>query len=72
MKKVINFPSYNVTLGEAILIVKHHLDDDNIALQSKVIAIDMVANMETHNSVSKQELIRALRWMFEHYDFEVG
>ena len=68
-KKAIRFPTYNITLGDAILIVKYHLDDPEIALQSKVLAIDHVANMETHNSVSKAEIIRALRWLFEHYEF---
>lgn len=38
--------------------------------QTKVIAIEKVANMETHNSVSKDKLIHALRWLYEHYDFE--
>ena len=70
--KVIRFPSYNINLGDAILIVKEHLDDDSIALQSKILAIDKVANMETHNSIKKDELIHALRWIFKHYDFDVG
>lgn len=64
------FPTYNVSLGEAVGIVKHRLDDDTIALPSKVIAIEKVARMETHNSVTKDDLVRALRWLFDHYDFE--
>lgn len=68
-KKTIRFPTYNITLGDAILIVKYHLDDPEIALQSKVLAIDHVANMPTHNSVSKDEIIRALRWLYENYEF---
>ena len=68
-KKIVQFPSYNVSLGDAILIVKHHLNDPNYALQSKVLAIEAVANMETHNSVTKDDLVGALRWMFEHYEF---
>lgn len=72
MDKVIRFPSYNINLGDAILIVKEHLDDDSIALQAKVLAIDKVAYMETHNSVKKDELVHALRWLFDHYDFNVG
>ena len=67
--KTIPFPTFNVSLGEAVSIFKAGLDNDNIALQTKVIAIDKVANMETHNSITKDELVRALRWIFEHYDF---
>ena len=68
-KKVVSFPSFNVSLGKAVDIVKYKLSDPNIALQSKVIAIDKVANMETHNSITKDELVNALRWLFEHYEF---
>lgn len=67
--KVIELPTYNVSLGQAVGIVKARLDDDAIAIQSKVLAIEKVANMETHNSITKDELVRALRWLFEHYDF---
>lgn len=68
-KNVVDFPSYNVSLGEAILIVKHHLGDIGYSFPSKVLAIERVANMETHNSVTKDDLVGALRWLFEHYDF---
>ena len=71
-KKTVRFPSYNVSLGEAILIVKHRLDDPEIALPSKVLAIEQVAGMVTHNSITKDDLVRALRWLFEHYDFGEG
>ncbi len=69
-KKVVQFPTYNVSLGNAILIVKHHLDNPDLAIQSKVLAIEQVANMETFNSITKNDLVRALRWLYEHYDFE--
>ena len=69
-RAVIPFPTYNVSIGDAVRIVSFHLDDENIAIQTKVIAIEKVANMETHNSVSKDKLIHALRWLYEHYDFE--
>lgn len=65
------FPTYNVSLGKAIEIVELYLDDESIPLQSKVIAIEKVANMETHNSITKAVLVKALRWLYEHYDFEV-
>ena len=69
MAKPIQFHSYNVTLAEACMIVKCALDDDTIAIQSKVIAVEKVARMETHNSISKADLIHALRWLFDHYEF---
>ena len=68
-KKVVRIPSYNVSLGDAILIVKFHLDDETIAIPTKVLAIEKVADMETHNSITKADLIRALRWIFDHYEF---
>ena len=69
MSKVKLFPTYNISLGEAVAIVKYKLDDESIALPSKVLAIERVAEMETHNSITKDELVRALRWLFEHYEF---
>lgn len=68
-KRVIRFPSYNVSLGEAWSIVKTGLDDDTIAIPTKVLAIERVARMETHNSITKDELVHCLRWLFDHYDF---
>ncbi len=69
-KKPIRFPTYNVSLGQAIEIVKFQLQDPDIALQSKVLAIGKVARMETHNSITKDDLVNSLRWLFEHYTFE--
>lgn len=68
--KVVAIPTYNVSLGQAVGIVKSGLDDDTIALQTKVLAIEKVANMETHNSITKDDLVNALRWLYKHYDFE--
>ena len=69
MAKPIQFPTYNISLGEAWSIVKCRLDDDTIAIQSKVLSIEKVARMETLNSITKDELQNALRWLFDHYDF---
>ena len=69
MGNTIQFPTYNVNLGDAWLIVKEHLDDESIAIPSKVIAIEKIARMETHNSVKKDDLIHCLRWLFDHYEF---
>lgn len=67
-KKIVQFPSYNISLSEAIEIVKYRLNDSDIAMQSKVMAIEMVADMETHNSIAKNDLVGALRWVYKHYD----
>ena len=69
MGKIIQFPTYNVNLGDAWLIVKEHLDDESIAIPTKVIAIEKIARMETHNSIKKDDLIHCLRWLFDHYEF---
>ena len=69
MAKPIKFPTNNVNLGDAWLIVKEHLDDESIAIPSKVIAIEKIARMETHNSIKKDDLIHCLRWLFDHYEF---
>ena len=69
MGKTIQFPTYNVNFGDAWLIVKEHLDDESIAIPSKVIAIEKIARMETHNSIKKDDLIHCLRWLFDHYEF---
>ena len=69
MGNTIQFPTYNVNLGDAWLIVKEHLDDESIAIPSKVIAIEKIARMETHNSIKKDDLIHCLRWLFDHYEF---
>lgn len=37
-------------------------------LGAKVMAIEKMAEMETHNSITKNDLVGALRWIYEHYD----
>lgn len=69
MDNVLKFPTDNVSLPQAIGIVKAHLYDEDVSFKSRVLAVKKVANMETHNSVTKEELVRALRWMFENYEF---
>lgn len=67
--KLIRFPTYNISLTEAIEIVKYRLYDETVPLQTIVCAIERVAEMETHNSISKNDLVNALRWLYEHYEF---
>mgnify|MGYP006887202982 FL=1 len=66
--KEIRFPTYNISQGDSIEIVKNHLDDPNIAEKSKALAIENVINMATHNSISKADLINCLRWIFTRFD----
>lgn len=67
--KLIPFPTDHGTLDDAIEIVKQRLSDETLSPQTVVCAIEQVAEMETHNSVSKDDLVNALRWLFEHYEF---
>lgn len=70
MDNILKFPpTDNVSLPQAIGIVKSRLCDDDISFKSRMLAIEKVAYMETHNSITKDELVKALRWIFEHYDF---
>ena len=69
MNNCLKFPTYNVPLSKAIEIVKYQLGDDSVPIPTKVLSIDQVANMETHNGITKKDLINALRWLFRHYDF---
>lgn len=66
--KEIRFPTYNISQGDSIEIVKNHLDDPNIAEKSKALAVENVVNMATHNSISKADLINCLRWIFTRFD----
>ena len=68
-ENITQFPTYNVSLRDAWEIFKHRLDDETIAIPSKVLAIEKIASMETHNSITKDDLVHALRWLFAHYDF---
>lgn len=64
------FPTFNVSLGKAVIIVKSCLDNEAIPIPTKVLAIERVAEMETHNSITKEELVGALRWLYRHFDFD--
>ena len=70
MSKII-FPTFNISMGQAVGIVKYSLDDESISIKTKVLAIEQISEMETHNSVTKEDLVCALRWMFQYFDFDV-
>lgn len=63
------FPTFNVSFGMAVDIFKNRLQDESIPFETRILAIEKVADLETHNSITKKELVNALRWIFEHYDF---
>jgi hypothetical protein len=62
-------PAWCMNPGEAWQIVKARMDDESVPIGRKVQAIEMVARFETLNSITKDELQRALRWLFDHYEF---
>lgn len=68
--KVVKFPGAVPSIGECISIFKHGIDDEAISIKTKIYAIERVAEMETHNSITKEELVKTLRYLFRHYDFE--
>lgn len=52
--------------AEAVKIVKDiHTDDADP--EDKLMALQEIVEMETHNSVTKQTLVEALRWILEDY-----
>lgn len=61
----------NLSLGQAADIFKYRLADETIPIWAKVLAIEKIASFETLNGVTKDELQHAIRWIFEHYQFEV-
>lgn len=67
--KIITFPK-KMTFGQCVEVVKFGLEKENITTEEKINAIRTVAGMETYNSIKKDEIVGALKWIFEHYDFE--
>lgn len=61
MDGLIKFPTVYMDDETAVNIVKHSL----------TYAIERVAMTDlTHWDLSSEELQRALRWLFDHYDFK--
>lgn len=59
-----------MNIGTACAIFAQ-LDSPKYEIEEKIEAIELVANMPTHNSISKDKILNALRWIFKHYDFSV-
>ena len=51
---------------EAISLFKN-IQESNADPEDKLMAIQEVLDMETHNSITKQEILSALRWVVEEY-----
>lgn len=66
---VLKFPTNYISMGQAVGIVKRKLDDDTVPLETKILAIERVALMETHNSITKDDFVNMLRYIFSRYDF---
>lgn len=55
-------------IGEAYSIFEN-IDSDKYTVEEKGLAIRMVLNMETHNSITKKMLMDALKWLWnEHFE----
>lgn len=70
MSSKILFPTFNVSLSQAVSIVKTKMNDDSIPFKTRRLAIEQVAYMERLSSVTKDELAKALCWLLDHYDFD--
>lgn len=53
-------------LGRAVEIVKN-IHTDEVEPEEKLTAIQDICMLETHNSISKSDLIECLRWLVEEY-----
>lgn len=58
-----------MNIGAAFAIFTQ-LDSDRFSVEEKIAAIDIVAHAETLNSIKKDYLKAALRWLFDTFDFE--
>ena len=55
-----------MTKGRAAAIVRN-IHEDNSDPEDKLLAIQEVVDMETHNGITKQVLLDTLRWLIEDY-----
>lgn len=51
-------------IGRAVAIFKA-IEVANVTYKEKVGAIKMVAEMPTHNGITKDEILKAVRWLLE-------
>ena len=74
MDGCIKFPTRYMDDETAVNIVKHgltYLEGDGLTFEAMTYAIERVAMTDlTRCDLSNAELQHALRWIFDHYDFE--
>lgn len=74
MDGLIKFPTIYMDDETAVNIVKHsltYLDSDELTFEAMTYAIERVAMTDlTRWDLSNADLQRALRWLFDHYDFK--
>lgn len=54
-----------MTMGTAKWIFEN-LEDEKYSDKEKLEAIKIVSNMETHNSVTKKEMLAAIKWLMDY------
>lgn len=52
------------TRGQAMAIFRR-LDDASVPDEDKLAAVKIISDMATHNSVRKDEILTALRWVLD-------
>lgn len=55
-----------MNLGYAVAVF-HNIDSDKYTDNEKAIAIYMVMNMETHNSITKSDMLNVLKWLWHQF-----
>lgn len=68
-KNMMEFQCLHLGHGKAYEIVKFHMDKPDFSVPMKTLAIEKVARMETHNGITKDDLVKCLRFLFDYYDF---
>jgi hypothetical protein len=59
-----------MSIGEAFVIF-NDLDSEIITVEQKGLAIKVILDMETHNSVTKAMFMKALKWLWnEHFEYK--
>lgn len=71
MSNITEIPTDAMKLKKSVDIVKTRLYDETITWADRTAAIKRAAEAETYNQLTKLEFQIALRWLFEHYDFEL-
>ena len=57
-----------MNFGQAVAIFEQ-IDSDKYTVEEKGMAIYMVMNLETHNGVKKDVILKALRWLWsQHFE----